>query len=217
MKLTPSDLASEISTALTSRGWFVGEGLYSPALCSALLSDLNHLYDQQQKFTKARIGYKSSKTLKTHIRNDYISWLDPLSPTVCQQEYFKITESLMDLLKKELFIPMNAFEAHYAIYEPGGFYKKHLDGFKTRKARMISIILYLNPDWQENLGGELIIYNENNPNQIDAQVTPKFGRFAIFLSQSIYHEVVTTPQNRYSLTGWMRYNEVESDPLALFI
>jgi SM-20-related protein len=71
---------------------------------------------------------------------------------------------------------------------------------------MVTTILYLNPHWTPAAGGELIIYTANDREVLTA-VEPLFGRMVVFLSEQFPHEVATTQQERYSLTGWYRINQ----------
>ena len=110
----------------------------------------------------------------------------------------------MDYLNQHFFLSMKRFESQFAIYQKGGFYKKHLDQLKKTRHRQVSCILYLDDCLA---GGELLIFNKNNKNQLDYTYTPKAGEMVLFFSKSIYHEVLPTQQKRYSLTTWFRDDE----------
>ncbi len=211
---TPADLSAEIVDAVSSKGWYFGNGLFGAALCNSLYYELLSISQHKQAFRKAKVGHKLDNTLDMSIRNSHINWIDTQNPSLIQKEYLDIIGKLMSVLKRELYLPMNSFEAHFAIYQSTGFYKKHVDSFHGVHSRLISIVLYLNEDWPENSGGELVIYNESNPTQIDFKGYPRMGSFAIFLSQKIFHEVLPTTRIRFSLSGWMRYHEIDKEPLA---
>jgi SM-20-related protein len=66
---------------------------------------------------------------------------------------------------------------------------------------MITLILYLNDNWQPGDGGELKIYKENE----EILVEPIGGRCIIFKSAALEHEVLLTNKSRLSLTGWLLY------------
>ena len=53
------------------------------------------------------------------------------------------------------------YEFHYALYETGSFYKKHMDQFRNNDSRKYSMIMYLNEGWQDGDGGELNIHHED--------------------------------------------------------
>jgi SM-20-related protein len=60
-------------------------------------------------------------------------------------------------------------------------------------------VFYLNADWQEGNGGELVIYNGESGVSI---IQPELGTLVLFLSE-IEHEVLPTHRDRKSVTGWM--------------
>ena len=88
---------------------------------------------------------------------------------------------------------------HFALYPPGAFYKRHLDAFKERNARKISLILYLNQDWQVTDGGQLRMYLPEQ--RLD--ISPLGGRLVCFRSELIEHEVLPAKRDRLSITGWL--------------
>ena len=46
-------------------------------------------------------------------------------------------------------------EVCFAVYPPGGFYDRHLDSFAGARNRVVSLVAYLNEDWDEARGGAL--------------------------------------------------------------
>jgi SM-20-related protein len=112
--------------------------------------------------------------------------------------------SLRIFLNRENYLGLNDLELHAAIYPENSFYKKHRDNFKNSNQRIVSVILYLNIDWNSNDGGQLRLYLPKKSIDIE----PIGGRLVVFLSEDFPHEVLTTHQERYSLTGWFRRNEL---------
>lgn len=84
------------------------------------------------------------------------------------------------------------------------FYKKHRDAFSGRMNRVISTVLYLNPNWDPEDGGELLLYSEDD--RLLETITPRYGQMALFLSEEFPHEVTTVNKPRYSIAGWFRVN-----------
>ena len=92
------------------------------------------------------------------------------------------------------------YESHYAVYEPGTFYKKHVDALKGSQNRILTTVFFLNTNWQEKDGGQLVIYDEfEQPFDV---VSPKMGTLVIFLSERFPHEVKATFKTRNSIAGW---------------
>jgi SM-20-related protein len=70
---------------------------------------------------------------------------------------------------------------------------------------MVTTVLYLNPDWQAEWGGELVIYGEDSDEKL-AVITPEMGKLVVFMSEQIPHEVLPTRKPRASIAGWFRCN-----------
>ncbi len=110
-----------------------------------------------------------------------------------------------------LFTGIQQTQLHYAHYPIGAFYKRHLDRFATSQAsrgktepascRVISLVFYLNADWLQNEGGELVLYDADEQRQI--RVLPQLGTMVAFRSEQFPHEVLPAIRTRLSLTGWM--------------
>ena len=100
---------------------------------------------------------------------------------------------------RSLFLGLDSFEGHFAVYSQGAHYGRHKDVFQTQDTRVLSLIIYLNSDWKPGMGGELVIHVE--PAFV---VEPKAGTLVLFLSHEFEHEVLKTECERNSLCGWFR-------------
>jgi SM-20-related protein len=69
---------------------------------------------------------------------------------------------------------------------------------------VLSTVLYLNPDWQADAGGELRLYDELDDERLLQCVTPEYGKMIIFLSDKFPHEVMAAKRERQSIAGWFR-------------
>ncbi len=173
---------------------FIEEGVYQTAR-SFLLDKL-----EDQRFLKAKIGPGSEEQIVSEVRGDYIYWLDRVRDTSLQP-FFELIDETIFILNRYCFLSLSGFEFHLAHYPAGSFYKRHLDQFKSRNNRMISMIIYLNEGWKPGDGGELKIYKDSG----DITVEPLSGRCVLFKSDTVPHEVLKTQVSRYSLTGWLLY------------
>jgi SM-20-related protein len=213
---TDEAFLEELFSELTEMGFSELEGLVSVNLCQALRLNIRTL-DKQDRLKKAKIGNKKDRQNQSEIRGDFIHWMSRLAPHPAEEEFFERIDLCMQFLSRRLFLALNAYEAHYAVYPKGARYQKHVDAFRNDDSRKISTVLYLNENWQPGDGGELLIYSEKDPNQIVHTVEPKLGKFVIFLSNTIPHEVLPAKKSRYSIAGWMRANSVQEDPLAFIL
>jgi SM-20-related protein len=187
-----------IADALVDKGYILLSDIIPDYVSLALLEKMQA--EQNIEFKKAAIGRGIEQQINTEVRCDKISWLD--NQDHIDREYILVMNQLKDGLNRRLFMGLFDFESHYAVYEPGAFYKKHLDSLHGSQNRILSTVFFLNPDWQENDGGELILYDEFDlPLEV---VNPNIGTLVLFLSERFPHEVRPTMKTRNSIAGWFR-------------
>ncbi|ACY48503.1 2OG-Fe(II) oxygenase [Rhodothermus marinus] len=195
---------------LARQGWATTTEAFTPAQIQALYREAQEL-DRVGAFRPAAIGHGAEQTLRRDIRGDRIYWLDPEHPTPAQEVYWQVVDQLRRRLNETLFLSLHDAEAHLAIYPPGSFYRRHLDQHRGRALRLITLVLYLNPDWRPEDGGQLRIYPDPEAPDEGIDLLPEGGLLVGFRSDTIPHEVLPARRARYSLTGWLR----RFDPLAL--
>lgn len=196
-----------LCTDLTRHGWSQ-QSLAGSAMLDALRREALALW-QADELTRAGIGRAGDHELVREIRRDKTHWFDGTSSA--QRGWLDFAESLRLQLNQRLALGLFAFEAHYAVYEPGAFYRKHLDSFRGARNRILSSVLYLNPGWQTGDGGLLRLYDEGDDSVI-TDIVPEFGTFAVFLSEEIPHEVTPALRPRFSIAGWHRCNDLARAP-----
>ncbi len=184
---------------LADQGYAIVDGLL-PA------TDLNELQRSAQyilsaQATQAGTGRGSNHGVNAGIRQDHIAWLD--QSDAASAGFLARMEQLRQQLNQQLFLGLFSYECHYARYQAGGFYRKHLDAFKGERNRLLSTVFYLNPDWQAGQGGELLVYNHDGT-AIVTSVTPLANRLVLFLSEEFPHEVLPATRQRLSIAGWFR-------------
>lgn len=192
---------SAIAGGLLEKGWHKQEAFLPFELMSALKMEIDRL--SHTELTPAGIGKGRAHRLAKKVRRDKTCWLN--GNTEPQKDFFNIAEQLRLYLNRELFLGLFDFEAHYAVYAPGAFYRKHLDVFRDESARRISSVYYLNEDWQEFDGGELVLYHPEE-NRVLERIAPRAGTLVTFISNRFYHEVLPARTLRYSIAGWYRVN-----------
>lgn len=170
------------------------------------LSDQLHQLDHRD-FRPAAIGRNAQRQQDSETRSDRIAWVDERHKGC--QSYLAWMEQLRLTLNQQLFLGLFSYECHFAVYAPESRYRKHLDAFQGSRSRILSTILYLNPDWQSGDGGELALYPSITDDADEQQdpvmvVPPRYGTLITFLSEQYPHEVLPANKNRYSMTGWFR-------------
>ncbi|WP_454786116.1 2OG-Fe(II) oxygenase [Legionella sp. WA2024007413] len=185
---------------LCKQGFCIIDGFLEQTQCQSLRTTAQKLYEQGL-FRGAKIGLKLGSHKNESVRTDEILWLEENETDPAIQFFLKRMKQLAQILNQSLFLGIHEFETHFAAYQPGTYYKKHVDQFAAQKTRKISCVYYLNPHWTPDFGGELKLYNTED--QLIQNVLPLENRFICFNSE-LPHEVCVTHQPRYSITGWMK-------------
>lgn len=190
---------SDIANALAEHGWCVCRDWLAVPELQALHREVK----RSQALVNAGVGRGSELQLAHDIRRDKIDWLE--GQTDAQQIFLQRMDQLQQNLNRHLYLGLRRFEAHFARYDQGDYYQTHVDALKGSRNRMVSTVLYLNPVWNENLGGELNLYDAQG--KLLRSVLPEFGTLALFMSEDIPHEVEPTKTTRYSIAGWFRVDD----------
>lgn len=187
-----------IATALSDAGACRILGFPDAGATTALRTDLLRLREAGA-LREAAVGHGADKTLRQDIRGDSTLWLDDERAGDAARGFLAGLDALRAELNRELFLGISEVEAHYACYPAGTFYRKHRDRFRDSDARVVSLVGYLNDDWQEGDGGALRLYLPDG--EID--VLPQGGTSVCFLSE-LEHEVLPATRQRLSIAAWMR-------------
>jgi SM-20-related protein len=177
----------------------LADNFLNASLAAHLKENLISLYANNQLLA-AGIGNEARLTHDKLLRNDKIYWLDRAHENPFEILFFELMDSFVSHLNRTCYTGITGYEFHYAMYEKGSFYKKHLDQFKSNKSRAFSMIMYLNLDWKAADGGELCIYHTDYLQTI----SPMNGKCVFFKSSELEHEVLMTNQSRLSITGWLK-------------
>ncbi|QEP44362.1 2OG-Fe(II) oxygenase [Ectothiorhodospiraceae bacterium BW-2] len=192
--------ATELAEKLRCHGYAVCDDLLPLPLREAMALEIRAI--GREPFQRGGIGRRQQ--LNEAIRRDQILWLTDQLPAA--REYLRWLEGLRQQLNRELLLGVFDFEGHYAYYPPSAFYAKHFDAFQNSdRHRILTVITYLNRNWQPEEGGELILYDQNDKPLLT--VLPESGRQVLFLSEEFAHEVRPAQRYRYSATGWFRVNQ----------
>ncbi len=195
----------KIAEALAGPGWCVLDDALPADLCAALLARATRL-DREGWTEEAGIGRGQRHHTNSGIRKSAIWWLTAADPA--EAAYLGLMNGLRDALNRRLFLGLFDYEAHFAVYPPGGFYARHLDALKGSRNRVVTTVAYLHPDWRQEDGGALQVWAEDAPPDAHpiAELAPRAGRLVVFLSEAIPHAVLPTHRSRIALPGWFRVN-----------
>jgi SM-20-related protein len=177
----------------------IANNFLSESLAQNLASNIVHLH-AQNKMAPAGTGSTGHVIHDKKTRGDSILWLDRKHNNKDENDFFDRIDAFIEYLNNECYTGIKSYEFHYTMYEPGTFYKRHLDQFQNSNNRAFSIITYLNIDWKITDGGELCIHHATG----EQRIAPTNRKTVFFKSNELEHEVLTTQANRLSITGWLK-------------
>ncbi len=193
-----------IASALRGDGWLVLPNFLPTLCCNELLTDCQQ---RHAEFVAAAVGRGDARQQSSDQRRDATLWLN--DNVAVQRDFLRAMETLRSELNRRLYLGLRDYEAHYAHYAPGAFYRRHRDAFVSTRAieiapqRILSSVFYLNTHTR---GGELVLSPQTNT---DAEcelvrIAPLAGTAVFFLSAEFPHEVLPAQSDRYSIAGWFR-------------
>jgi len=177
----------------------IDKNFISRELSKGLQQNIRQLQEDNGMKT-AGIGNDRVKDANQQMRSDKICWLDKNNNNVFEQEFLELAEAFIGHLNSTCFTSINSYEFHYAVYEEGNFYKRHIDQFRSDNQRKFSLINYLNEDWLEEDGGQLYLYQDETVQKIQ----PESKTAVFFKSDEMEHEVALCNRSRMSITGWLK-------------
>lgn len=192
----------QIANDLRQQGYAIVSNSVTEQLALALLQQ-QHRFDEYE-FQEAGTGRQDQHQLNRFVRRDRIRWLT--RDTLAELEWLDYMQELQQFLNRRLLLGLFSYECHFARYQPGDFYRKHLDAFKGQANRILTTVLYMNPGWDSQHGGELIMYRDDQPDTELLRLAPALGTLVCFLSEDFPHEVLPAQRDRYSIAGWFRVN-----------
>ncbi|WXL26052.1 2OG-Fe(II) oxygenase [Ectopseudomonas mendocina] len=199
MNTTSSTCLPRIIDDLVEQGWSVMPQFIPQALTLQLAQECRERA-KKGALTPAGVGRGNQQQVLEGVRGDHIQWLEPGQSSVTD-EYLQVLDALRSELNQSLYLGLEDFEGHFALYPPGSFYKQHVDRFRDDDRRMVTTVLYLNADWQAEHGGALRLHFAGDKT---LDVLPEAGTLVVFMSADLPHEVLLAHRERLSLTGWFR-------------
>lgn len=204
--LNTLNIMQQLIDALATDGLYIWDDFLTSQQVSALRDSI------PEDWKRARIGRNDDIMRAESIRSDKIQWLSA-GHGIAVQEYLEQMEVIRREVNMNFFLGLFEYEAHFAKYEPGDFYVKHLDSFRGNENRKLTTVFYMNEEWCDADGGELVVYNLDD--DLVTRVAPKAGRLVVFLSDRFPHEVLPTHNERFSIAGWFRVNGVSDHQLDI--
>ncbi|CAI3952280.1 2OG-Fe(II) oxygenase [Alteromonas macleodii] len=193
---------------LVTKGFSIQEHGLPDFITQALLACQRSI--SEAEYQAAGIGRAENYQKAEKVRGDEICWITGSSSEGAL--WLSWCEAMQQYVNRSLFMGLFSFESHFACYEPGKFYKRHVDAFKGQGNRVLSLVAYLNDDWTSEDGGELVLYADES-DLIGTRVLPTKSTFVVFLSEQFPHEVLPAARSRHSVAGWFRVNGSVNDAI----
>lgn len=157
-------------------------------------------------------SFSSSKTVSdhsTHRRSQVLFELPKLTLKLFEKSLLAIWPSVLSSLGYEFF-SMDETTTQATLHTDGDFYKVHIDnGKETLKRRTISFAYYLHEEPRSFTGGELVLYQKDQPNKVFEPI----GNSIVFFPSNALHEVLPIlggqgfTEGRLALNGWVSRSE----------
>lgn len=192
------DQLEKIVEEVYANGFSIQPDYFDTETVLQLLTTFSNL---QSQLKKAAIGNQYIKTINTSIRSDKIVWLNGDEQNL--NAIYDWMDELQLMLNRRCYLGINCREFHFAKYDMGDFYKKHKDAFSNSAERKITILIYLNQNWEKSHEGELVLYVKD----AEIKVSPKAGTLVVFESH-LEHEVLPSNAERISFTGWLKNSKI---------
>ena len=177
----------------------IDPGFLSERLSNGLQQNILQL-QKDEMMSVAGIGNSEVMDTNQKTRGDKIYWMDKSHDNAYEQEFLQLAEDFISHLNRTCYTGINSYEFHYAVYDEGSYYKRHKDQFSNDSNRKYSLINYLNKNWLEEDGGQLLVYQTEGTQKI----LPQSQTAVFFKSDEMEHEVTKANRSRMSISGWLK-------------
>lgn len=191
----------EAIESLGERGWFVREWLTAEEVAAARAA-LDAVLEAGG-LREAGISRGAGLRVDRALRSDLMAWLEPAEAPEALLPLLRGFDALRDALNERAWLGLERYEIQAACYPgEGARYARHRDAFPGPDNRRVTAVVYLNPDWGPEHGGELRLFDDSAGAEEATDVAPSGGRCIVFLADRVEHEVLASYARRYAVTAW---------------
>jgi SM-20-related protein len=153
-------------------------------------------------------GLAAAPGMSTLVRSDLTTFLDEAELPPGLHPVVGALRCVQQSLRDDAWLNLPRMELQLAYYPPGSLgYARHLDavrGTKVTGHRRITAIMYLNPLWMTDDGGELRLWLQGPQGEAATviDVAPLLNRLLVFRSEVVEHAVLPCRRARLALTAW---------------
>eukprot|EP00036_Acanthoecidae_sp_10tr_P010755 CAMPEP_0182922324 /NCGR_PEP_ID=MMETSP0105_2-20130417/4725_1 /TAXON_ID=81532 ORGANISM="Acanthoeca-like sp., Strain 10tr" /NCGR_SAMPLE_ID=MMETSP0105_2 /ASSEMBLY_ACC=CAM_ASM_000205 /LENGTH=289 /DNA_ID=CAMNT_0025059931 /DNA_START=162 /DNA_END=1027 /DNA_ORIENTATION=+ len=206
-------VTSDVVTAVLRSGWVVLDGVLGPPTALKLRAEIDSLRSTGAlRPNQTAFGAPAVRYTKPHVYEYDLHAMES-EPEVAARlpEFGRLFEHVATVLVDRLnallpgTVRLHRGRRGVAVklqYNDGGggCFPLHYDNPAPPNKRVLTCLVYLNPDWVEGDGGELQVV----PFCGDAiEISPLLDRVVLFRSDRILHRVLPAARPRYCFTVWL--------------
>ena len=201
------DLASAIDAracaSLNRRGYAVVDGVLGETWCHLLRDDIITLAERRLLGRNATHLVRRGTTsllVKNNIFETEIGAHEEARVNAPHLATLYADKTLRDRLRDCVGGPLRSQSLKVQLnHGNGGCFPLHFDGDPALDDRVVTAVLYLNPDWSESHGGHLqLVPFPERP----VDVAPLFDRLVLFASHDTLHRALPSQSVRFCVTLW---------------
>ena len=197
-------------TLLEERGWLVLDNFLDEESATAILAEARRLCKARDRpkgsatYNQHSFKFGGSVLTKPHIYEldlhtecsgmpaAFADLRDNIAPAV--QAAFQLCAPFLKLDGSVPATKMQFNAGH------GGSFPLHYDNSGSPNRRSLTCVFYLNPDWKEGDGGEMVLHPFGEKEKII--VAPRMRRTVVFRSDLIVHRVLPSNAERHCFSIW---------------
>jgi SM-20-related protein len=188
-----SKLDSVIKVLKQVQGWETQRHTYSALYVdNAQWQKASH----EQRFVQRDVWQRQSQSSNPCIADDFLSFLR-------SDEFISVLSKIFNVALTDINVADPEINTNFFRLSTADFVEQHADDSPGRE---VCMLLYLNKDWQENTGGELVFVSDNNN---PVTIAPLYNRCVFFDPSSKGSEHWVKKMNterkdqyRYNVTSW---------------
>lgn len=191
-------------------GYCVLRGAFPVEYARRIREEIAQLHDQKQLYANAThvllpgaAADEPTLLSKHHVLETELVLPEIRDRVPTMRDFFEqkvVFQSLQQALPEWLALTDYMIKVQYNEGQ-GGCFPLHFDTYGD-DGKCITAVLYLNDDWQQGDGGEVVLYPFPG-SQRKVVVPPRAGDMVLFSSQQMLHRVMPSCVPRYCLTTWI--------------
>ena len=200
--MEPELITKEHAELLELQGWFMIDDFLTSEMAKSLRQEASEAFQQgalkQHRFQFGKKLFEKPKIFEADLHDEHLHVLLPSFVEIFFEE--RLRERLMQLmptLELEKGVKSKTVKLQR---NGGGAFPCHYDNSGPPSKRSITCLVYLNPDWREGHGGELVLHPFLQPQVV---ISPLMARAVFFRSDLLLHSVRRAAVERFCFTIWL--------------